>query len=235
MPSLDTALSYHRLKKAPLDDREVFTSLRNLMDYCATGASYDGQRVVVVDNNRIVEYTIKGNIPMIYMMGSEPIFRQMTFSGDSLSSYGMLIYEYNMLNSEYSWNSGDIFSVRQGRLCLMSQAEIFRIVDAVGNKTFKFRMVREKRGEESGISETAWNQNFNPYADASSNPVQSSPGVIINKMVYDRNASDGGHLKTNNSSICLMPKDSANAEPETEYITKIYIKAEDYYRAYNNL
>ena len=239
MASLDTAISYHRLKRAPLDDKEIFASLRNLMDYCDAGARYDGQRVVVIVNDRIVEYTIKDDIPMIYMMGSEPIFREMTFSGDSSPSHGMLIYEYNITNSEYSWNSNDLFSVKQGRLCLMSQAEIFRIVDAVGNKTFKFRMVRQKRGDENAISEVTWSQNFNPYADASSNPVQQVMNATVNKLVYDSTASasngNGGYLKTNNAGICLMPKNSIFAEAETEYITKIYIKAEDYYRAYNNL
>ena len=34
MPSLDTMMSYHRLKRAPLDDSMTFSSLIDLMDYC---------------------------------------------------------------------------------------------------------------------------------------------------------------------------------------------------------
>ncbi len=107
MPSLDTLMSYHRLKKAPLDDTEVFTDLRDLMDYCETGASYDGQRVSVLNGNLgLVEYVIKNNIPIIDMKGSEPIFKTITFKGDSSASHGILIYEYN---SGELFNENDVF------------------------------------------------------------------------------------------------------------------------------
>ena len=64
MPSLDTAMSYHRLKRAPLDDMEVFNDLLSLMNYCKNGARYDGQRVVVLNSTTgPTEYVIKNNIP----------------------------------------------------------------------------------------------------------------------------------------------------------------------------
>jgi len=143
MPSLDTAMSYHRLKRAGLDDREVFANLQALMDYCKDGARYDGQRVVVTNNEtNLIEYDIKNNIPMINMRGSEPIFKSITFSGDSSASHGMLIYENNLGGA---WNRNEFFILDEGKFSIIDQLEIFRILDAAGNKSFKFYMERLTR------------------------------------------------------------------------------------------
>ena len=110
MPSLDTAMSYHRLKRAPLDDMEVFSNLRDLMDYCKDGARYDGQRVVVLnDTLGSVEYTIKNNIPIINMRGSEPIFEKIIFAEDLQESHGLLIYENNLSANTNYWSADDVF------------------------------------------------------------------------------------------------------------------------------
>jgi len=43
--------------------------------------------------------------------------------------------------------------------------------------------------------------------------------------------TDNGYAKCNNSDIILMPND-AGINTENNYITKIYVKAEDYYQAW---
>lgn len=225
MPSLDTAMSYHRLKRAPLDDMEVFNDLRALMDYCKNGARYDGQRVVVLnDNLGSVEYNIKNNIPMINMKGSEPIFKSITFSGDSSATHGILIYENNLGGL---WEQNEVFTFNEGKLCLLNQLEIFRILDASGNKSFKFYIERQTRDSDTVFTRT-WVQNFNPYIDA--NSVSQSSGATINKMSFT--STTNGWLRTNNSSIYLMPRTSAGVTEENKYITRIYVKAEDYYQAW---
>ena len=228
MPSLDTAMSYHRLKRAPLDDMEVFANLRDLMDYCKDGARYDGQRVVVLnDTLGSVEYTIKNNIPMISMRGSEPIFKSFTFSGDSSASHGLLIYENNLGGI---WNQNEIFTFDEGKLCLLNQLEIFRILDAAGNKTFKFYMERLTRDTDTLFTRT-WSQNYNPYIDGVNKPINgATSGATINEISF--NSSDNGWLKCSNSNIILMPKTSSGVTNENNYITKIYVKAEDYYQAW---
>ena len=226
MPSLDTAMSYHRLKRAPLDDMEVFSDLRSLMDYCKDGARYDGQRVVVLnDTLGSVEYSIKNNIPIIDMKGSEPIFKSITFKGDSSASHGLLIYENNMSGL---WNQNEIFTFNEGRFCLLNQLEIFRILDASSNKSFKFYIERQTRNTDTVYTAT-WTQNFNPYIDASGNSISTSAGAAISAMVFG--STTNGWLKTNNSDIVLMPRTQAGITQEDKYITKIYIKAEDYYQA----
>ena len=46
-------------------------------------------------------------------------------------------------------------------------------------------------------------------------------------------STTNGWLKTNDSNIILMPRTQAGLDQEDQYITKIYIKAEDYYQALN--
>lgn len=232
MPSLDTPMSYHRLKRSPLDDREVFNNLRDLMDYCKDGARYDGQRVVVLnDNLESVEYTIKNNIPIINMRGSEPIFKSLTFDGESSESHGLLIYENNNLTE--IWNRDEVFSFNEGKLCLINQLEIFRILDAAGNKTFKFYMERQIRNSDQPQSITRWNQNYNPYIDGNSNIINSQSDVLVSRISYYSDSSNNGWIKTNATSIYLMPNSITSVDSESEYITKIYVKAEDYYQVYN--
>lgn len=227
MPSLDTAMSYHRLKRAPLDDMEVFTDLRALMDYCKDGARYDGQRVVVLNNTLgSVEYTIKNNIPIIDMKGSEPIFKTITFNGDSSESHGLLIYENNLGGI---WNQNEVFSFNEGKFCIINQLEIFRMLDVTGNKSFKFYMERLTRHSDT-LFFTTWSQNYNPYNDGAANAINgASAGATINQMSF--NSTVNGWLKTNNSNFILMPKTTTGINTENNYITKIYVKAEDYYQA----
>lgn len=225
MPSLDTAMSYHRLKRTPLDDMEVFNDLRSLMDYCKDGARYDGQRVVVLnDTLGLVEYNIKNNIPIINMRGSEPIFKSITFSGDSAESHGMLIYENNIGGI---WEENEVFSFNEGKLCLINQLEIFRILDAAGNKSFKFYMERLTRDTDTLFTRT-WVQSFNPYIDR--NSISAAFGRTINEISFI--SANDGWLACSNSDITLMPNNETGINREDNYITKIYVKAEDYYQAW---
>ena len=228
MPSLDTAMSNHRLMRAPLDDSEVFDNLRALMDYCKDGARYDGQRVAVKNGaHGLVEYSIKNNIPMINMRGSEPIFKNITFSGDSTESHGLLIYENNLGGM---WNQDEVFIFNEGKLCLFNQLEIFRILDAAGNKTFKFYMERLDRDTDIIYTRT-WSQNYNPYIDGSSHAINNaSAGANISEISFYSNAN--GWIKSSNSNFYLMPKINSAVNAENGVITKIYVKAEDYYQAW---
>lgn len=228
MPSLDTAMSYHRLKRAPLDDMEVFIDLRALMDYCKDGARYDGERVAVLNGTLgLVEYSIKNSIPMINMRGSEPIFKSITFNGDSSATHGMLIYENNLGGI---WDQSEVFSFNEGRFCIINQLEIFRILDAAGNKSFKFYMERLTRDSDT-LFTTTWNQSYNPYIDGYNNSINgASAGAAVNEMSF--NATTNAWLKTTNSSFYLMPRTSTALTEEDKVITKIYVKAEDYYQSW---
>lgn len=228
MPSLDTAMSYHRLKRAPLDDMEVFNNLRDLMNYCKDGSRYDGQRVVVLNNLLgSIEYNIKNNIPMINMKGSEPIFKSITFNGDSSATHGLLIYENNLGGV---WDENEVFSTTDGKYNLLNQLEIFRILDAANNKSFKFYIERLTRNSDTLFTGT-WTQNYNPYIDGYNNPITSvGSGVNVNELSFV--STTNGWLKCNNSSIILMPRNDNALNIENNYITKIYVKAEDYYQAW---
>ena len=227
MEVLSTPISYHRLNRNPLDDSEVFNNLRDLMDYCDTGARYDGQRVVVLnDNLKPVEYVIKNNIPLIDMKGSEPIFKSgITFSGESVQSHGLLIYEDNNSNGNI-WSKDDVFILSEGKLCLLNQLEIFRINNN-GTKIFKFFLQRGYRNNVF-VETEIWNQSYNPYIDGASH----IPTVGGNFEI-SFNETSNVFIRSNKSAYNFMAKTSAIASQEKNYVTKIYVKAEDYYQAWN--
>lgn len=231
MPSLDAIMSYHRVMKAPLDDMEVFPDLRSLMDYCDNGASYDGQRVIVLNTQKHLipstEYVIVDNIPIIDMRGSEPIFKPITFVGDSSESHGMLIYENNMGGA---WNYNEVFSLNNDKYCLLNQLEIFRILDANGDRSYKFYIERISRTDGDVITDS-WAQTYNPYIDAEDHYIENRNNMKIKEMSFW--ATTDGWLKTNMTLIELMPRTHNGVNSENNYITKIYVKAEKYYQAYN--
>lgn len=225
MASLDIPISYHRLTKAPLDDMEVFNDLNSLMDYCDNGARYNGQRVIVLnDQLGFIEYTIINDIPIINTKGSELIFRKYNFDSDDIGdTHYLLIYENN---SNEVWDKNDVFTFKNDRLCLISQLEIFRIVDVTGNKTFKFHMEIINKDRTTPTIYYTWSQDFNPY---------DGPSIIeslydnINKLTF--NEGNGCWLRTNRPDFYLMPKTASIAENAFNTTIRIYIKAEDYYQA----
>lgn len=225
MASLSTPISYHRLMRYPLDDMEVFESVRDLMNYCSSGARYDGQRVVVLDKNKAVEYTIKNSIPLINLRGSEPIFINTKFIDDTSYSHGLLIY-YS--NNSGVWNDDDVYTYEENKLCLFNQLEIFRILNASGGKIFKFYIERFSRYTDE-VQSYSWQQNYNPYDDGLDHIITQS-GVNIESMAF--NPTEDASVITNVPNIYIMPKTTEAANAEKNIITKIYIKAEDYYNAW---
>lgn len=228
MPSLDTAMSYHRLKKSPLDDSEVFSNTILLMDYCDNGACYNGQRVSVINDSGIVEYTIKNNIPIIDMRGSEPIFKEIN------NGKWMLIYEYNSSgNNEFFGGTTYKLRFEEGKFCIMNQIEIFRLVDVNGNKTYKFHIERLKRDTNEVVIDTTWEQNYNPYIYGMDNQIAVAwPGATIDRMSCYKYPINDRLVETPDTGVCLMPHAISAAYSERDYITRIYVYAQKYYEAY---
>ena len=163
---------------------------------------------------------------MINMRGSEPVFKSLTFDGDSEATHGLLVYENN---EGGLWGQSEVLSFNEGKFCIINQLEIFRLVDVTGAKSFKFYMERLTRGSDTKFTRS-WTQKYNPYDDGSNNNISASSGATITGMSF--NSSTNGWLKTNNSDIILMPKNTTGVTAENKYITKIYVKTEDYYQAW---
>lgn len=247
MPSLDTMMSYHRLMKTPLDDSMVFSNLSDLMDYCDTGACYNGQRVSVCDANDItVEYTIKKYgekyFPIIDTKGSELIFKDINDNGE----YWLLVYEYNSKPGN-EFGQKDVFSFDEEKLCIISQLEIFRLFNFSDNKYFEFHITRAYRKalNNNTIEQETWTQSVNPYPYSqkdSYNGIGNTKGIeYIKSSPYNVSIKYNGILNMNyyqaTNQMMLMPYDGwkISNSHENDYITKIYVKATDYYYALNNI
>lgn len=93
---LSTPMGIHRLLKEPYDDREVFTSIDNLKEYCRNGACYDGQRVACIigtpnKGGYIQDFVIYNKMAIAKFNNGEIItYNDPTYGIDK--SY-MLIYE----------------------------------------------------------------------------------------------------------------------------------------------
>lgn len=226
MASLDLLTQYHRLYKQPIDDMEVFKNIKDLMTYCRSGAWYNGQRVVVDTlNNKPVEYVIRNGIPIIDMRGSEPIFR---WFEDKQSHY-LMLYEHNggPLNT---WNETDVFTFEDGKLCLISQAHIFGIYGASATPSYVYYM--EVFNKVTNHIDASYNftQNFDVFTDGPTHAITQTAGASVNSLSYNSNSEVW--LKSNNSSYKLMPRTTAAAGQEQNRIIRIYIKADEYYKAY---
>ena len=228
MPSLDTMMSYHRLKRAPLDDMEAFNSLDDLIEYCETGACYSGQRVIVNDSNpfnTIVEYIIKGYvkngntryIPVIDMRGSDYIFKSITFDGDSTETHGLLIYE---CDSDSIWTSNEVFTFNQDKLSIINQLELFN------SNGFKFYI--ESLNKSTGILSTkTWSQFTNPCKHRYLNAPEYAMYATVTDA-YFKIISNG------NIKVYIMPKNETGTSACENKIIRIWVKAEDYYNALNS-
>lgn len=92
MYHLSTPMGIHRVMKEPYDDREVFTSINDLWEYCKHGARYNGQRVACIigspGNGRgyVQNFTINQDFPLIDLPNGEIIID---------NSKGVLVYDYN--------------------------------------------------------------------------------------------------------------------------------------------
>lgn len=102
---LSTPMGIHRLLKEPYDDREIFTSMKDLNKYCKSGARYDGQRVgcIIGDEDHfdkyIQKFTINKDFPIIEFDVSELIT-------DGSNSCDILVYYNNpIVNSSAMYNS----------------------------------------------------------------------------------------------------------------------------------
>ena len=256
MPSLDTMMSYHRLKRAPLDDSEVFSSVKELMDYCDNGARYDGQKVTVIDDysGKMFKYTIKNGIPIIDMNGSEPIFKDINFyeGPEDTISKGLLIYYSNECGN--NWNSIEIFNYShdfifdENKLCLINQSDIFKhpfIVYSNGSpivinkgKSFSYHI-------ELINKEYTTTKEINVKIDICDNSngdqkfysINSNCGINIEHketpVIGDYDYSVLFILVGLSGSISNIIKNALSSEPVPSAV-KIYIKADDYYNALNS-
>lgn len=223
--SLGIPISYHRLNKIPLDDSEVFTSLRNLMNYCDSGACYDGQRVIVIDNehgnNIMTQYIIKNNIPIIDMNGFEPVFKEIEFTQGN-TTHGLLIY--SNIDAKSEWTKKDVFSLDYNKLSLFNQIEIFRKKD---NNSLSYNFCLEYVSSDRSIYNDSyesekWTQQYNPYY-YNGGDIEPNNSDTIQEMAFIEN--ENSYISINIKDYIIMPK---NGDAD---IINIYVEAEDYYNA----
>ena len=56
----------------PVDSREVYYSIEDAIKYAASNGAYIGQKIVVVENNKVTHYSIEDAIGTLKELGSKP-------------------------------------------------------------------------------------------------------------------------------------------------------------------
>lgn len=222
-----TPMGIHRLMAEPYDDREIFTTVSDLIDYCEKGACYDGQRVVCINgyntNNYIPavqEFTIKkylsditNNIykfkPIIKLDNIELVWKYL--DGNNY----LQIYYYNAFinNKKYITRKStpsyplrnSVFLKDPSAFSIYEFVEIFADKDSSNKLTYNLNFKTE--------SDTTINmESITTYID----PITVTSGGIL---LYPSELS---------SSYSILYEEGSN-----KYIKDFYVKANEYYKAIN--
>lgn len=172
---LSTPMGIHRLLKEPYDDREIFNSINDLIEYTNNGASYEGQRVAawiqIEDCNTFLQkFYIKDNKPIPEFDNSE-----LCFDSDNY----ILIYHNNTSkysdsnikssNNKYirkTYSINDIYYYS-----LLPLLNIFKY-----DNEYKFKVEEKDLTTHKITSSSIWEQNYHPnnmIYDSASNKLLS--------------------------------------------------------------
>ena len=72
---VSTPIGIHRLRKEPFDDREIFSNISDLINYCKYGANYNGQKVSCIfnqnNNKYLLNFIINNGYPILQLNNIE--------------------------------------------------------------------------------------------------------------------------------------------------------------------
>lgn len=185
---LSTPMGIHRLLREPYDDREVFTSVTDMVEYCKNGARYNGQKIsCVIDNNinggeydsYVLNFNVVNNFPILDLPTGELYSKEITING-STNRY-VLIYNYNPIAT----NSGIMIDIGNGRKIIQGiqigtkyekylttsfDPFMFSLLDIAGifknniDDNFEFVLIRNNT-TSSITTNTYIKQSYNPVDD----------------------------------------------------------------------
>ena len=217
MASLDTIMSFHRVNSQPLDDSMIFNTIDSMLNYVKNnGAAYNGQKVSVINNYGIVDYTVCDKIPIIDLKGTEPIFKSITFNNTAYAS--MLIYDSGFNNSSSAWTINELFKISAEKYSLFNQLKVI----CNGSYVFEIDISNTSGGVAS--SKIQFDQGFDPIYEF--NTSGESGYMILNP-----NITDNSNIILTDKSVNIMPTGTKYTSEQKSNHVKIYAKAQDYYNA----
>lgn len=196
-----TPVGFQRVYKAPLDDKEIFSSNADLLAYCSDGAAYNGQRVAInyADHTQecIIKRTPNGdtNVPiLIFSSDSNLVVKTI-----NNKLYALIYYINTFVEDDTkvfsSFTPTKFPSGKSASFSLMDQIQILSNTTEAAN--FYFKGLLETTSFESTFSQVC--------------PIYGNPGSVgtknttnqVTKLRYTANDSNG-YIETTNSGIYLM-------------------------------
>lgn len=97
--------SFARANGQPLDSSEIYYSLKAAQDYAKTDIAYIGQKIVVIESNKVTHYSIEDAAGTLKEVGSKPVGdeKSIVVAADgtvSLKGVGTLVFERDVLGED---------------------------------------------------------------------------------------------------------------------------------------
>ena len=204
----DTVTGFHRLNKMPLDDKEIFENVKDLLTYISSGTAYHGQRCVVKFPYFDQEVTLsKGRGDVLVPVFKMPAGYEWITTKNGSDIYALIYY----------YNGGSLFTDKnqQVRLTdsfawgLLPHASLL----ACSDTNIKYLLeYHDDTGEHGPYTFT--------QANFCTNTVAVGIGNNINRISSESNADF--IFPTPNSAIGIMPKTASNTT------IRLWVKCNEY-------
>lgn len=207
---VSSPLGIHRLIKEPFDDREIFESLSNMINYCKNGTAYNGQKISCIfkdgNDTYIQNFMVVNNYPIALFNNIDyNIIKEV--EGQS-ESYYVLIYYYNPINMENKNMNKPSYNINiddPNKFSIIGLSDIFK------NNNANYKLIAKSYNYDENTKE------------------ETKSEIIINDITDEDIIYDGNNnvLKIISNNIILYP----NINMQENRIISLYIKANEYVKA----
>lgn len=204
----DTPVGFHRLYKSPLDDREVFTSNDDLINYCKSGAAYAGQHVAVVYDDYVQDCIIKkattsSLYPVLKFPEGELVVKTLSYNGTNYTF--ALIYYFNAANTSLVYPFSSL-SPRFGHwasMSLMHQSQLLSFALKTQNQIYTLEYE-----DANGTSNTYQFTQVDPIFGSAYAVTRGTSAVT---KMWKRDSDSNAFILTNNTNINIVHKTTPTA------------------------
>lgn len=214
---VSTPIGIHRLRKEPFDDREIFSNISDLIDYCKHGASYNGQKVLCIfnqnDNEYLLNFIINNGYPILQLNNIE----NNIIKDNDADDYYILIYHHNPISNKQTESSKSFYNIINPDA--FSITGLINIFKDDNDYYFKAIIKNKNNINTTQYIDITQEQNKDPLIKR---PFNYSVGA---RELFYSSVSDTLRLKIDNTKYVM---DFSN---DNNYIIDLYIKATDYVKS----
>lgn len=242
---ISTPMGIHRVMKEPYDDREIFESIDDLMNYCWNGARYNGQKISCIMGSEgsngyyIQNFTINNDFPIADFPNGEIVikyFSNVPYIMIYCCSSKQIMYNKNKEHFNYLSNPSlysilslcKTFTTKDQPKYYFKASKIYKEDDIYKNAEASFSLdknvfERYLVYNNDIIINSMHNDMNNTYVTISSDKVNNTSAYIQ----IETNDFSGSITSSASILFNIIPN---IVDPNTEY-TALFLEATDYIKA----